>query len=201
MVNFSIVIEKIMGITGLSNDKDIAKALDISPQDFSNRKKRGTLLPVIVEWALREKVSIDWLLTGEERIEKGGVVQTEVDPVTAETNAVMAELSEKDRKGVLLTAKEKKYAAMAKEMIKLKNLQTTGIITLNLCNILALPGMICLALVGFGYVTGPQARIFLASWLESILPTALCILDRWDVFGQLLRNRFVTFVILDEQKE
>ena len=65
MVNFPEIIEKIMANKGIANEKDVAKVLEISPQDFSNRKKRGSLLPVVVEWALRENVSIDWLLTGE----------------------------------------------------------------------------------------------------------------------------------------
>lgn len=63
MVNLSHVIEKIMKIKGVSKDNEIAKALGISPQDFSNRKKRGTLLPVIVEWGLREKINLDFLLS------------------------------------------------------------------------------------------------------------------------------------------
>ena len=48
-------------------DKDIAKLLGISANDFSNRKRRNTLLPVIIEWATNEKVSLDWIVYGEEK--------------------------------------------------------------------------------------------------------------------------------------
>ena len=48
-------------------DKDIAKLLGISANDFSNRKRRNTLLPVIIEWATNGKVSLDWIVYGEKK--------------------------------------------------------------------------------------------------------------------------------------
>jgi hypothetical protein len=59
-------IDKILGrikkIKKIHKQKEIAKLFKLSDNDFSNRKKRGTLIPVIIEWAMKEKVSIDWLL-------------------------------------------------------------------------------------------------------------------------------------------
>ncbi len=110
MVNFSIVIEKIMERTGLTSDKDVARALEISPQDFSNRKKRGTLLPVIVEWALREKVSIDWLLTEKERAEGGNekIDQRPMDTVTEKIHQHLEQMCEDQKRDVLKYTEEKK---------------------------------------------------------------------------------------------
>lgn len=65
MVNFDLVIGRIGCFKGINGDKFIAAALGISPQDFSNRKKRGSLLPVIFEWAINENVNLDWLMKGE----------------------------------------------------------------------------------------------------------------------------------------
>ena len=49
------------------NDKNIDNLLDISANDFNNRKRRNTLLPVIIEWATNGKVSLDWIVYGTEK--------------------------------------------------------------------------------------------------------------------------------------
>ncbi len=61
------VINRIKKHAGLKNDKDIAVLLGLSAADFSNRKKRGTLLPVVLEWAVNENVNLQWLVHGEEQ--------------------------------------------------------------------------------------------------------------------------------------
>lgn len=67
MVDFDLIINRVCVIKDITSAKakDVASVLGISPQDFSNRKKRGTLLPVIVDWALKESVNLNWLLKGE----------------------------------------------------------------------------------------------------------------------------------------
>lgn len=50
---------------GVNKDKNIAALLKLSPQDFSNRKKRGTLIEPIVKWGVNENVDLNWLLTGK----------------------------------------------------------------------------------------------------------------------------------------
>ena len=62
----NIILTRIKSIRNLKNDKDIAALLNISNSDFSNRKKRGTLFPLITQWAIDEKVNIDLLIKGDE---------------------------------------------------------------------------------------------------------------------------------------
>jgi len=60
----SAVLERLKKATGLRKEKDIARLLGISAQDFSNRKRRETLWPLLSEWARKEGISLDWLLSG-----------------------------------------------------------------------------------------------------------------------------------------
>lgn len=65
MVDFLEIISRIKYLTGKKRDKELADLFNISPADFLNRKKRGTLLPLIIEWGIHESVNLDWLLTGQ----------------------------------------------------------------------------------------------------------------------------------------
>ncbi len=65
MVNLNLIIERIEIFKGVAGDKFVAEIVGLSPQDFSNRKKRGTLLPVIFEWASSETLDLNWLIKGE----------------------------------------------------------------------------------------------------------------------------------------
>ena len=62
MVNVNLVIEKMKKLKGINSKKEVAVLLRLSPADFSNRLKRETLLPLIVDWAVNEDVNLDWLL-------------------------------------------------------------------------------------------------------------------------------------------
>lgn len=59
------MLARIKQAKGIKKDKEIAPLLGLSPQDFSNRKKRDTLRAPIVEWAAKEGISVSWLLTGQ----------------------------------------------------------------------------------------------------------------------------------------
>jgi len=65
MVNLDAVVSRLLKTMGLTQIKDAAAILGISPADLSNRKKRGTLLPLLVDWAVNESVNLHWFLTGE----------------------------------------------------------------------------------------------------------------------------------------
>lgn len=65
MVNLDGVVKRLLEVKGLSQGKEAAKILGISPADLSNRKKRGSLLPLLVEWAVNEGVNLHWFITGE----------------------------------------------------------------------------------------------------------------------------------------
>jgi len=60
------VLDRIKKLYGISKDKDIASLLGLSPQDFSNRKKRESLVEPIVKWGINENVNFSWLFTGQE---------------------------------------------------------------------------------------------------------------------------------------
>lgn len=64
MVNFSKVVARIKGVVGVKNQEDLAPLFGLSPSDFSKRKKSGSLLPMIFDWAISNNVNLDWLFTG-----------------------------------------------------------------------------------------------------------------------------------------
>lgn len=70
MVNLDDAVKRLLNTKGLTQGKEAAKILGISPADLSNRKKRGTLLPLLIEWAIKEKVNLHWFLTGEKPEDK-----------------------------------------------------------------------------------------------------------------------------------
>lgn len=75
MINIDVVVENIKALKGLKVDKEVADLMGLSAADFSNRKKRGTLLPLVLEWAVEEDVSLDWLTTDYSETPGGGISQ------------------------------------------------------------------------------------------------------------------------------
>jgi phage repressor protein C with HTH and peptisase S24 domain len=73
MVNLDDIIGRLKRVSGIPQNKELADILGISSSDFSNRKKRGTLLPMIIDWAIHENVNLHWLVTGEEPEGKEGL--------------------------------------------------------------------------------------------------------------------------------
>ena len=65
MINLDIIISNIKKSQNLKYNKDVAHLLGLSAADFSLRKKRGSLLIVIVQWAVKKNINLDWLLTGK----------------------------------------------------------------------------------------------------------------------------------------
>jgi len=63
--NIDEIVDRLKNYTTLKNERDIADLLGIAPSDFSNRKKRGTLLPLIVGWCLGQQgINMEWVLRG-----------------------------------------------------------------------------------------------------------------------------------------
>jgi hypothetical protein len=62
--DFNTVVARIKQLANLKTNYQVAHLLGIKPWQLSSRKKHGTLLPTIVEWAIREYLSLDWLLHG-----------------------------------------------------------------------------------------------------------------------------------------
>jgi len=63
-LNFAEVLARLKEIKGFAANKEVAELFGLSEPDFSRRKKQGTILPLVVAWALDNRVSLDWLLTG-----------------------------------------------------------------------------------------------------------------------------------------
>jgi hypothetical protein len=61
MMDILRIINKLKKHKGFSTDKEIADLFGLSEQDFNNRKKRGTILPLILNWAVNESVDLEGL--------------------------------------------------------------------------------------------------------------------------------------------
>jgi len=76
-VDIEKIIDRLKKKTRLSTNKDIADLLGLSPTDYGNRKKRGTLLPILIDWALNEKVDLQDFIVGRRYISeqnKDGII-------------------------------------------------------------------------------------------------------------------------------
>lgn len=108
------ILDRVKSVKNLKNDKDIAILLNISNSDFSNRKKRGTLLPLITQWAIDEKLDVDRLMKGDNG--KTPVQQCiHEENASYETKASMDELLAAARK--VLTSGNKMAAEMLEKNI------------------------------------------------------------------------------------
>lgn len=59
------IIDRAKKVANVETDKELADMLSISSADFGQRKKRGTLLPLITRWAIKRNVDLNHLLRGE----------------------------------------------------------------------------------------------------------------------------------------
>lgn len=64
-INIALVIERTLLAFNCTSQKQLADIFNISPEDLSARKRRGTLLKLIEKEAFRRKISYDWIITGE----------------------------------------------------------------------------------------------------------------------------------------
>jgi len=119
MLNFKDVENRIKIHTGLSEGKDIAALFKMTPQNYSNKKSAGTLLPTVIAWAIQENVNLDWLIKGENP-------ESEAKPIDRETriiNKILEEMTEEQKTDV------RKYCEMSKcyeEMMALRKKSNNG---------------------------------------------------------------------------
>lgn len=64
IINDSEIADRAKIIAGVATDKEFADILGISSADFGQRKKRGSLLPLITRWAINQNVDLNFLLKG-----------------------------------------------------------------------------------------------------------------------------------------
>lgn len=95
MVILDDVIQRLKDKLGLSKNFELADIIGISAPDFSKRKKTGTLLPLILDIAISEKVNLDWLFTG---IEAGSLEEkTETNVIDSEHTDIIRQFKDKER--------------------------------------------------------------------------------------------------------
>jgi hypothetical protein len=63
-INIELIIERAMIAFGCESQKQLADLFMISAEDFSNRKRRGTLTKLIEKEAYRNHKSYEWIKTG-----------------------------------------------------------------------------------------------------------------------------------------
>ena len=62
-VNWGHIVNVLGNLLGCApRQKDVAERLGLTEGNFSMKKRRGTLLAVVVAWCLENKVSIDYVL-------------------------------------------------------------------------------------------------------------------------------------------
>ncbi len=72
-VSYSEIIERMRWAGKLKNDSAVARTLGVTPQALSNYKKRGEMpTDLVLRFANIYGLSVDWLITGEGEMYKGG---------------------------------------------------------------------------------------------------------------------------------
>lgn len=64
MTNIGQVLQRMREYTSTKSDRELSSFINLPPADFSNRKRRGTIEPVILKWAIAEGIDLNWLFTG-----------------------------------------------------------------------------------------------------------------------------------------
>jgi hypothetical protein len=64
-INLDGMIHRLKKLLDFEYDNQLAKLLDITPQGFIGMKKKGTLLPRFIDYAIDHKINLQWLVYGE----------------------------------------------------------------------------------------------------------------------------------------
>lgn len=64
-INIDLMVERALSVFGCQNQKQLSELFNISPEDFSARKRRGTLTKLIEKEACRHGIDFEWIKTGE----------------------------------------------------------------------------------------------------------------------------------------
>jgi len=80
-VNYAAIVKRLMRLQNFDNEYQVADMLGISPPDMSRRKKSGTLLNLIIDWAINQNINLDWLFKGEgpAKTPQSSVIEKRVD--------------------------------------------------------------------------------------------------------------------------
>ena len=74
-VNIDGIIKRSKVEARVTTNRQLAEILGISDSNFSNMKRRGTILVPLIEWAINQRVNLSWLVYGEEKKEAREITQ------------------------------------------------------------------------------------------------------------------------------
>jgi hypothetical protein len=86
-INIDLIIERSMTAFNCTTQRQLADIFKISPEDFSSRKRRGTLTKLIEKESFRRDISYDWLKTGEGSMKSSDGVAEPQTPYNANSTA------------------------------------------------------------------------------------------------------------------
>ena len=99
------VLDRLQLVFGVRSDSALATAMDIGRSTLGGWRTRGTVpYAECVNLAEAQGISLDWLLLGEGEMRRGAMA----GHVDADWGALLAALSEDDRRELLLIARSKK---------------------------------------------------------------------------------------------
>ena len=80
--NLPEIIERLKDTCRYKTDKELAKALGLTPQNFLGRKKSGGIKDTLILHAINKGINKDWLLTGEGEMfaDRNGAVREGLAP-------------------------------------------------------------------------------------------------------------------------
>ena len=117
------VLERLMTVFAVDSDSELARKLDVNRQTLGSWRSRQSIpYALCVNVSEGEGVSLDWLLTGEGAMLRGGSAAPTASPVTSpQEDAILAlfrSLEETDRREIQSAAEEKKRIRDIEQRLK-----------------------------------------------------------------------------------
>ena len=117
------VLERLMTVFAVDSDSELARKLDVNRQTLGSWRSRQSIpYALCVSVSEAEGVSLDWLLTGEGEMLRGGSSAPTALPVTSpQEDAILAlfrSLEETDRREIQSAAEEKKRIRDIEQRLK-----------------------------------------------------------------------------------
>lgn len=117
------VLERLMTVFAVDSDSELARKLDVNRQTLGSWRSRQSIpYALCVNVSEAEGVSLDWLLTGEGAMLRGGSVAPIASPVfSPQEDAILAlfrSLEETDRREIQSAAEEKKRIRDIEQRLK-----------------------------------------------------------------------------------
>jgi len=98
------IISRIKKLKGLSNDKEVADILEISPNSLTNHKVRGTVpYKKLITFCVVSGISTDWLLQG-----KGEMYSDKPNNVIEKIILLLKDMDSEQQRDVLKYVKKEK---------------------------------------------------------------------------------------------